>query len=115
MWDLTGKGMGTTFDTIISLVVLANILVMGLYYWERLPHGHVMELASDCSMNAGDKCEITALQVSDGRKKGFCFLRPRTNNQALTANMPRMTKPTNRRTYVRTYDRPRTHSRRWRS
>jgi len=39
MWDTSGKNMGTTFDMIISLCVMLNIVVMGLYYWKRLPEG----------------------------------------------------------------------------
>ncbi len=42
MWDTSGRNMGTTFDTVISLVVMLNIVVMGMYYWRRLPNGHVM-------------------------------------------------------------------------
>jgi hypothetical protein len=39
MWDTSGKNMGTTFDMCISLCVMLNIVVMGLYYWTRLPDG----------------------------------------------------------------------------
>ena len=34
MFDLGGKGRGTTFELIISLLVLANTVVMALYYFE---------------------------------------------------------------------------------
>jgi len=37
MWDLSGKGMGNTFDMCISACVMTNIIIMGMYSWKRLP------------------------------------------------------------------------------
>ena len=65
MWDSSGKGMGTSFDMIISLLVMANILVMGMYSWKRLRAGYVMELEADCSTKKdAPDCEIVDWQVS---------------------------------------------------
>ena len=45
----------------ISLVVLLNIVVMGMYYWRRLPDGHVMELESACA-GSGRDCALAEHQ-----------------------------------------------------
>jgi hypothetical protein len=37
MWDTSGKGMGTTFDMLISVAVMVNCVIMGIGYWRRLP------------------------------------------------------------------------------
>ena len=58
MWDTSGKGMGTTFDMIISLMVMLNILVMGLYQWKRLGPGEVMEIEENCKSDDDYPCPI---------------------------------------------------------
>lgn len=37
MWDTTGKNMGTTFDSCIGTIIFANVFVMGIAYWTRIP------------------------------------------------------------------------------
>ena len=37
MWDRTGKNMGTTFDSVIGMIIFANVFVMGIAYWTRIP------------------------------------------------------------------------------
>lgn len=39
MWDVSGKGLGTTFDSIISALVMTNIIIMGVAFWTRIPDG----------------------------------------------------------------------------
>jgi hypothetical protein len=39
MWDTSGKGLGSTFDAYIATCVFANIVVMGMSAWTRLPDG----------------------------------------------------------------------------
>eukprot|EP00613_Pedinella_sp_CCMP2098_P008916 CAMPEP_0171677750 /NCGR_PEP_ID=MMETSP0990-20121206/55239_1 /TAXON_ID=483369 /ORGANISM="non described non described, Strain CCMP2098" /LENGTH=580 /DNA_ID=CAMNT_0012264227 /DNA_START=113 /DNA_END=1852 /DNA_ORIENTATION=+ len=43
MWDTSGKNMGTTFDMCVSGLVMINIVVMGMYYWRRLPDGDLYD------------------------------------------------------------------------
>ena len=47
MWDTSGKGMGTTFDMFISLMVLCNIIIMGLYQWKRLADGQIFKIEAN--------------------------------------------------------------------
>jgi voltage-dependent calcium channel L type alpha-1D len=44
MFDTSGKAMGTTFDMFISFLVMINILVMGMYYWRRIPEGYAFRV-----------------------------------------------------------------------
>ena len=69
MWDTSGRGMGTTFDTLISLIVMLNILVMGMYYWKRLDAGVVMQLEANCVAMGDAKCDITEHQVFKIKEK----------------------------------------------
>mmetsp|Transcript_2583 Transcript_2583/g.3505 ORF Transcript_2583/g.3505 Transcript_2583/m.3505 type:complete len:1818 (-) Transcript_2583:287-5740(-) len=47
MFDTSGKAMGTTFDMLVSFLVMLNILVMGMYYWRRLPEGAAYRVDGD--------------------------------------------------------------------
>mmetsp|Transcript_2584 Transcript_2584/g.3507 ORF Transcript_2584/g.3507 Transcript_2584/m.3507 type:complete len:1836 (-) Transcript_2584:287-5794(-) len=47
MWDTSGKQMGGSFDICVSGLVMMNILVMGMYYWRRLPEGAAYRVDGD--------------------------------------------------------------------
>ena len=47
MFDLDGTDRGTFFELIISLLVLANTVVMSLYYFESPEKGEYVEQGSD--------------------------------------------------------------------
>merc|ERR1719261_126640 len=43
MFDVTGRNMGTSFDMLISLIIFANVLTMGMSYWLRIPDNTIFK------------------------------------------------------------------------
>merc|ERR1719399_2214523 len=47
MWDLQGRNMGTTFDMMISMIILTNVVVMGMSMWKRIPENELFYATGD--------------------------------------------------------------------
>lgn len=61
MWDLQGRNMGTTFDMMISMLIMINVLFMGLSMWKRVPVNTIYYAT-------GDNTDLIDYQYNDYEK-----------------------------------------------
>ena len=47
MWDTSGLEQGTSFEFLVSFLILLNITLMSLYYWRRLEPGMALQVGGD--------------------------------------------------------------------
>ena len=40
--------MGTTFDSVIGTIIFANVFVMGIAYWSRIPDNTMFPVTGTC-------------------------------------------------------------------
>ena len=65
MWDLQGRNMGTTFDMMISMLIMVNVLFMGLSMWKRVPVNTVYYATDN---GDGDTTALIDYQYNDYEK-----------------------------------------------
>jgi len=42
--------MGTTFDSVIGTIIFANVFVMGIAYWSRIPDNTMFPVTGTCGV-----------------------------------------------------------------